>query len=268
MTGLTGKGVVITRPIHQVEPLCALLRQHGAVPIRFPTLEIVPVADSTKARSQLIQAEQADLVIYISVNAVEQALALNPLPVRPKLAAIGQATAKALRQAGREPDLIPARQNNSEALLALPELQQLQGWQIVIVRGVGGREMLINTLRQRGASVQYAELYQRIRPEQDAAPLLARWQQGEIHAVTATSNEALQNLYDMVGEQGQDWLITTTLVVVSPRAAQLARELGFQQPAVIAENASDQALLAALLNLFKARVPANAPNRDRLADGR
>jgi len=249
---LAGKGIVVTRPAWQAASLCALLAEHGAVPIAFPTLEIQPIADSKAAKAALSRAAQSDLLIFISANAVEQALALLPqgLPERPKLAVIGKATARALRRAGREPDLIPTAGNDSEALLALAELQRMNGCQVLIVRGVGGRETLAETLRARGANVNYAEVYRRVRPHSNPSELIARWQRAEIHAVTATSNETLQNLYDLVGETGRRYLLRTPLVVVSPRAAVLAVELGFRAPTTVAEEAGDLALLDALRQLF------------------
>lgn len=254
---LAGKGIVITRPASQADSICRLLREYKAVPIAFPTLLIQPVADSTIAQARLRRLDQYDLLVFISVNAVAQALALlsqtllQGLPERPKLAAIGKATARALCQAGRVPDFLPAQGNDSEALLALPALHQVNGWRVLIVRGVGGRETLAETLRARGASVEYAEVYQRTMPKTDPQALLARWQQGEIHAVTATSNETLQNLYDMVGADGRADLLATRLAVVSPRAAVLARQLGFRQSVQVAAEASDQALLEALLRCFE-----------------
>ena len=247
---LDGKGVLVTRPAQQAESLCQLLTENGAIPIRFPTLVIQPAADPALAKTQLAQAEQADWLIFISANAVEQALALLPLPARPKLAAIGKATARALLNAGRKPDLVPASGNDSEALLALPELQRISSQRIVIVRGVGGRETLAETLRARGAMVEYAEVYRRTRPSADAAELIERWCQGQIHVATATSNETLQNLYDMLGPEGRTELLATPLIVVSPRAAQLARDLGFNKPAIVTAEASDQAILEALRQLF------------------
>ena len=257
---LAGKGIVITRPALQADSICHLLLEHNAVPIAFPTLLIQPVADPALAKARLRELEQYDLLLFISVNAVEQALALLSqdlpqdlplgLPKRPKLAAIGKATARALCHAGRVPDFLPAQGNDSEALLALPALHQVKGWRVLIVRGVGGRETLAETLRARGARVEYAEVYQRTIPKADPQSLIARWRQGEIHAVTATSNETLQNLYDMVGTDGRADLLATRLVVVSPRAAVLARQLGFRQPAQVAAEAGDQALLDALLRCF------------------
>jgi uroporphyrinogen-III synthase len=146
------------------------------------------------------------------------------------------------------PDLVPAGRFDSESLLALPELENLAGRQVLIVRGTGGRELLGNTLIERGARVAYADVYRRVLPDADPAPLLARWQQ-EIHLATATSGEVLENLLALVGEEGRGRLLETPLVVVSARTVASARERGFAR-VELAENASDPALVAAMCRMI------------------
>jgi uroporphyrinogen-III synthase len=82
--------------------------------------------------------------------------------------------------------------------------------------------------------------------------LLQHWERGEIHVAIVTSNESLQNLFDIVGEPGQQWLRNTPLIVVSKRARQLAQELGAQQPVLLAGEASDEAIVETLLKWHQA----------------
>jgi uroporphyrinogen-III synthase len=125
-------------------------------------------------------------------------------------------------------------------------MQDVAGKGIVIFRGEGGRELIADTLAQRGAHVEHAEVYRRTQPTADVGELLRHWARGEIQVAVVTSNEGLRNLFDMVGKLGQRWLRSTQLVVVSERAAALARELGFERPARVASEASDAGILAAL----------------------
>jgi len=141
---------------------------------------------------------------------------------------------------------VPEQRYDSEALLALPELQQMTGRRVVIFRGEGGRELLAQTLRARGATVEYAECYRRLPPSGDVAELIGRWARGEIDAAIVTSNEALQNLYDALGSTGRAWLCATQLIVVSLRQAQLAQALGFTRAAIVSARADDDAMFAAL----------------------
>jgi uroporphyrinogen-III synthase len=160
---------------------------------------------------------------------------------------VGAATASTLEAAGRVPDLVPAGRFDSESLLALSALADLTDRRVLIVRGEGGRDLLGDTLRARGAELAYAEVYRRTLPNADPAPLLASWKQ-TVQMVTATSGEILDNLLTLVGPEGRGLLLTTPLVVVSERTAKSAREIGFQR-VELADRASDAAILYALCRL-------------------
>jgi uroporphyrinogen-III synthase len=248
---LSGIGVLVTRPAGQAETLCRLIETAGGRPIPLPTALILPVSDPELARAQLTASW--DLIVFVSRNAVEQALALLPggrLPEGPTIAAVGHATARALARAGREPDLIPGGRFDSEALLAMDALEDVLGSRILIVRGVGGRPTLGETLARRGARVAYAEVYRRVLPEIDPTPLLAHWHR-DIQLATATSDDILNNLLELVTPKGREALLATPLVVVSERTALLARSLGFARVEV-AERAGDEEILAALCRAARA----------------
>jgi len=240
--------VLVTRPAGQAAGLCRLIEQAGGRAIAFPTIEILPPADPGPPRSLLSQAW--DLLIFVSRNAVDHALTLLPggrLPEGSRLAAVGAATADALAAAGRAPDLVPHARFDSESLLGLPQLQDLSGERVLIVRGAGGRPLLGDTLTARGAEVAYAEVYRRVLPKADAADLVARWST-DVKLVTATSGEVLDNLIALVGAEGRGPLLATPLVVVSERTAEAARTLGFTGLEV-AERADDEAVLAAICRI-------------------
>jgi uroporphyrinogen-III synthase len=243
---LGGRGVLVTRPARQSAGLCRLIERAGGRAVAFPTLEIHPVADPAAARGLL--AEDWDLWIFISRNAVEQALPLCPggrLPAGGHLSAVGAATAGALAAAGRAPDLLPQGRQDSESLLADPSLADMGGRRVLIVRGEGGRPLLGDTLAARGARVAYAEVYRRAVPGgADAEALLERWG-SDVQLVTATSGEVLDNLIALLGPRGRGPLLATPLVVVSERTAATARGLGFARVEVAA-GADDDAVLAAL----------------------
>ncbi len=245
---LAGRGVLITRPAAQAEGLCRLVEAAGGRAVRFPAVAIEPVVDREPARKLL--AQDWDLILFVSRNAVEHALPLFPnrrLPAEFQLGVIGAATAQALILAGRAPDLMPAGRFDSESLLALPELEDLDGRRVLIVRGVGGRGLLGDTLVERGAQLAYAEVYRRALPVTDVASLLTRWRR-DVQLTTATSGEVLDNLLTLIGRNGRDLLLDTPLVVVSGRTEKAAMRLGFGR-VELADGASDAAVLAALCRL-------------------
>ena len=248
---LAGLVVMVTRPAGQAEPLCQLLTDAGADPLRFPVLEILDNPDRDALNDVVDRLDEFDWAIFISPNAVEKAVNLiharRNLPTSLKLATIGKSSAGMLeKMLGRQPDLCPAYKFNSEALLAMPELQTVSGQRFVIFRGDGGREHLADTLRARGASIEYANTYRRARPAADVEALQRRWARDGVDVIVITSGEGLRNLFDMVGNLAQHWLQQTQLVVVNQRLADIARELGFEKPAVVANEASDPAIIDAI----------------------
>ncbi len=251
---LAGRGVLVTRPQDQAAHLCHLIEAAGGRPIPFPTIQIEAAGDLAAARA--ILAQPADLVIFTSRNAVDYALPLFPgacLPAGPRLGAIGKATAEALTAAGRAPDLVPAGRYDSETLLTLPDLRDLRGQRVLIVRGEGGRPLLVETLRGRGAELRFAEVYRRALPAVDPAQLVADWD-AQVQLITATSGEILDNLLQLLGEAGRAPLLATPLVVVSERTRQEALGLGFVR-VELAERAEDAALVAALCRLVCSLPP-------------
>ena len=254
---LAGIGVLVTRPARQADNLCRLIEAQGGVAIRFPCLAILPPCNPEAADAVIQRLADFSIAIFVSANAVYHAMELisrrgGELPAGLQRIAVGAATARALERCGAPAQRAPERYD-SAGLLALPELQAVAGRSIVIFRGEGGRELLRDALQARGARVTYAEVYRRGKPNLPVDDLLPRWAQGEIHAAVVTSNESLRNLYEIVGKLGWPWLCHTPLIVVSERAWSLARELGFSQPPLVASEASDEAIVDALLRWRQTR---------------
>lgn len=214
---LEGLGVVITRPREVAEVVAAELSAAGARPIVFPALEVIPVPVDESLGAVLDALPRADLAIFVSANAVERGLEAvrqrGPWPAKVKVAGIGEYTAQALRRAGFPEVIAPAQRFDSEALLALPALQAVEGRNIIVFRGQGGREKLKEGLEARGARVTYAECYRRERPATDPRPLLDAWNRGEVEVVGILSAETLENFVEMIGAEGRAKLAATALVV-------------------------------------------------------
>ena len=217
---LCGIGIVITRPRAAGEALAAELAREGATPFVFPALAIEALPASPALDAALAQLAHAALAIFVSAHAVEMGLAAatsrhGAWPRRAAVAAVGEATARALRNSGFARVISPRDRHDSDALAALPELQagRIRGENVVIFRGEGGRERLKQILEERGARVTYVESYRRVRPGGDVRALLAAWDRGEIHAVSALSGETLENLVAMLGDEGARRLSGAALVV-------------------------------------------------------
>lgn len=251
---LNGAHVLVTRPEHQAAYLCQLIEQQGGVAVRFPTLQIVGIdaslhnhpANKSIATNSPFNLSNYCWLIFTSANAVNFALKANGGKIAAlkgsKIAAIGQATARELELSGLHGTLIPKAGFDSESLLAMPQMQDIAGQEILIIRGHGGREELATVLSGRGANIQYWEVYKRVVPDIDSSEVVGLLEQGLLDVIIITSYEALQNLLAMLGEIYKKSLATIPLVVISDRIKRLAIEMGFTQVAV-AECPSDSAIV-------------------------
>lgn len=249
---LAGRHVVVTRPAGQAAHFATALTDGGAIPVLFPVLEIRDVEDAAPLLDLAIRLESFDLAVFVSPNAIDKALGLilkhRRWPPGLRVAALGKSSERELARHGITDVISPALRFDSEALLELPELIDVRGRRVVIFRGDGGRELLGETLKARGASVEYVTCYRRGRPRIDPAPLLKLWEEGRLDAVTLTSSEGLRNFFDMVGRLGQAWLRKTPAFVPHARIAEQAEALGLTK--VIATEPGDDGLLIGLMQYF------------------
>lgn len=248
---LAGRTVLVTRPASQAAALAQAIRAAGGTAFEFPALEIEAV-QLDELSAPLARLAEADIAIFISPNAARfgmDAIRMGgTLPAAIGVFAVGPGTARALHAQGVGGVITPDG-HDSEALLALPQLQEVAGKRVVIVRGAGGRALLAATLRARGARVEYLECYRRLRPQADATPLLARWQAGGIDAVTVASAETLHNLAALLGEAGRPLLAATPLFAPHEKIAEAARRFGIAH--AIATPGGDDGLVDGLVNWFR-----------------
>lgn len=245
---LAGITIAVTRPVDQAQALCEAITHLGGRAVLFPLLAIAPLKDYHAFEQQLTQLETTDWAIFISSNAVNYAMPrvlrhYGNVPDNLKFAAIGHQTAKELAHYGVRNVLTPHTRFDSETLLALPEMHDVANMKIAIFRGVGGRELMAETLTARGACVYFAECYQRINPQTDANLLAELWHKGELQALIVTSSEAMRYLLDLAGTS--EWLRHVTICVNHARIAELPLQYGLK--VLVADAPGDDALLKKLL---------------------
>ncbi len=249
---LAGRRIVVTRPAGQATHLAEALVELGVHPVLFPVLAIEAVTDTAPLLDAAIQLEQYDWAVFVSPNAVDKALAVvleyRQWPDNVRVATVGHSSEQALARHGIRDVVAPHERFDSEALLELPPLQDMAGKRVIIFRGDGGRDLFGDTMKARGALVDYVTCYRRTKPALDPAPLLKLWSDGRLDAITITSSEGLRNLYEMVGKLGQSWLKKTPTFVPHARIAEQARALGFTQ--IILTGPADAGLLAGLVAHF------------------
>ena len=243
--------ILVTRPSSAGEELVSRLLALGKMAYSFPLIEFTPGRQLAQLPSQLAALPIDSLVFVLSQNVIHFA---NPLlrqsginwPKEHTWFAIGRTTALTLHAVSHLAIHYPQDRETSEVLLQLPELQQIQGKQALILRGNGGRELLGETLRERGAKVTFCECYQRNEINYNPLEEAWRWYERQISIIVVTSGEMLQQLYTLIPIwYRENWLLQCQLLVVSERLASLARHLGWHN-ILVADNADNDALLRAL----------------------
>jgi uroporphyrinogen-III synthase len=246
---LAGASVVVTRPAATAVALKRRIRALGGKPLSLPGLVLRAIADDTAATTGLRQTQNADVVVFVSPTAVKFAFALRTLRFgrHTLVAAVGAATAQALRRKGLRNVVFPQDRQDSEGLLALPALQKLRGRQIVVIGAAGGRELLADTLRARRARVREIHVYRRVAPRYDARQLAALEAAPAPLLTLLSSAEALANLRAQLPLSLFARLAGGELIVSSDRLAELARRSLFAN-VHIAVSPSPQHLLAAAVS--------------------
>ena len=252
---LRGNSILITRPRHQSEHLRWLIEKAGGEAVVIPTMEIVDPTSFDQLSLIGQRLAEFDIAIFISANAVRKGLEWlrgcnTPWPDTLQVAAVGQATAKALEASEIAVSISPAGKFDSEHLLMHPAMENVADKKIIIFRGQGGREHLASILKERGASVEYAEVYVRRKPDINLSEQLDTAQRNKICVIVTTSNEGLTNLIAMTDLDWRGWLFATNLIVLSERGARKAQELGFQN-VTISPQASDDAIMGTIKRIIE-----------------
>lgn len=238
--------ILVTRPGEDGIELCQYLTQQGHSALHHPLITIAAGRELPLLRAELAQY---DLIMAVSQPAVHltaqflQAEGLN-WPVSTIYLAIGQKTAhvlsKVTQQSVHYPDI-----SDSEHFLDLPILQDVSQKRVAILRGNGGRELIYQTLSQRGAQVSCREVYRRVELPFSSQEAFPRWQQAQIDTLVITSLHQLIFFMSQLTAHAQAWACQQRLLVPSERIAHEAQALGFQH-IVITGSAANHDLLAAL----------------------
>jgi len=219
----------------------------GGEPVPFPTIEIRAAPDQRPLEATLANLASIDLAVFVSANAASHAMpavtAAGGFAPDTRVAAVGEGTAAELRRLGVSDVLTPHAGADSEALLATAALLDVAGRRVAIFSGVGGRDLLAATLRERGASVAVVPCYVRACPAVPTGPVRARLAAGTLSAVIATSAEGIHNLYAMLDGAG-DALARLLHVTPHERVAEAARHHGALR--VVVSGSGDAAMVETL----------------------
>ena len=245
--------IAITRPSGKGEQLKAQLEQHQIAYLHTPVLSLTSI---TLDAQQLAPLDNADVIIFISQDAVQSLAEQYPtLPAHAKLFAVGEQTAQAIEtHFSRKADF--PEQQDSEGLLALKALQDLDAKQCLIVKGKGGRTLIATTCKSRGAILNQCVVYERAALEETADSWLDHWREQQITAIVLSSNAAIDAVFNTQSEQHLDWLKQRDFYLVSQRSCDyLQQQYQIAQTQVyLADGASDDAVFSCIKSSQKQQV--------------
>jgi len=253
---LAGRRVLVTRAAHQAGKLSEGLRALGAEPVEVPVLEIQPPADFAPLDDALRALDSYDWLILTSANTVrslvERALAWSSLLDRIsglKVAAVGEATAAAARDAGLPVTLVPETYV-AEALVE-SVARRSAGKKILLARAEIARDVIPDALRAAGATVDVVDAYRNVMPA--AAPELLRAALGKgIDAATFTSSSSVTHLAVAAREAGIAFPFAGVRAIsIGPITSQTLRDLGWE-PAAEAKVSDIAGLIAAVDRVLRA----------------
>ncbi|MBN2231580.1 MAG: uroporphyrinogen-III synthase [Deltaproteobacteria bacterium] len=231
---LAGLRVLVTRPRHQAAPFIALLEQAGAVPLVVPTIAIVAPASWAAADTAITRLESYDWLIFTSVNGVHFFLRRieeqggSPAALRGRrIMCIGPKTAAALAEFGIDTRVQPERYQAEGLLEALNGTTA--GLRFLLPRAETAREILPETLRERGATVDVIPVYRAVFPPDSARRLDALLDGTEAppELLTFTSSSTVGNLVNYcAGHEPGQRLLQIPAACIGPVTARTARDAG------------------------------------------
>jgi uroporphyrinogen-III synthase len=236
---LQGRAILVTRPQAQAQRLARLIEAAGGRAELFAAIEIADVPPP----AALARLHEFDLAIFVRPTAVAKAMPqVRAWPPELRVAAVGSGTRRELMKHGIANVIAPESGADSEALLATPALGDVAGKRIAILRGDGGRALLADTFVERGAQVEYITCYRRLAPR----PPAHGWKPGELAAVTVSSSQGLDNLFEVLDHE---LLRATPMFVPHARIAERARARAVRE--VVLAGHSDEQMLDRLVAYFR-----------------
>ncbi|MDH5297397.1 MAG: uroporphyrinogen-III C-methyltransferase [Desulfobulbaceae bacterium] len=228
---LFGKRILVTRTREQASDLVRLLEDQGADCVEGATIAMEPPDSWDELDAALDRIGDYQWLVFSSINAIRyfferlHARGMDSRDLKgPKVAAVGVATAEALRDYGIRADLIP-REFTGDGLAESLVAQGVNGARVLIPRAKKAREILPETLREHGALADVVTVYQNVRPR-DYEMVRQELAEGGIHMVTFTSSSTVTNFLEMLGADRDRLLAGVTFAAIGPITAKTAAKHG------------------------------------------
>ena len=240
---LFGRTVLVTRSRRQASRLAEKLAELGAEVIEAPTIEIHPPADPGALDDAVGRIGEFDWLVLTSPNGAEaffDRLGAVGLDARAlggvKVAAVGAATAEAVRQRGVQADLVPDAFTTEALGEALAGRLAPDGGRVLLARTDIAPPALADALVAAGADVQEVTAYRTVRPaalDERAAAALA---EGRVDWITFTSSATVENFLALAPQAD---LAQVKLAAIGPVTAEALKRRGLAAHVVAAPHTID-----------------------------
>ena len=232
---LLGKRIVVTRAREQASDLVKQLADQGAECLQYPTIKVIPAADTDPLSDAISSLCAYDWIVFTSVNGVKfffarlfelglDVRALNHLHT----AAIGPVTSQQLRTFGLNSDILP-KNYRAEAVVEAFRKEDLKGKKILLPRAAEARPVLPVELRKMGAEVHEVTAYLTENVADNADLLIEQLTNKRIDLITFTSSSTVKNFKALLpSENIKDLLDGVTIASIGPITTDTAKELGFE----------------------------------------
>jgi uroporphyrinogen-III synthase len=235
---LQGKRILVTRTREQASALNERLRALGAIPVEFPTIQIVPPEHwepLDRALLRLCAGEGEPYytwLVFTSANGVKiccerlETLGYNARAIgNVRVAAIGPATAHALTRYGISADLVPGEYIAEEVAAALiadanRRGESLEGKRVLLARAAEARKVLVTELQRAGAIVEEVAAYHTLGAASDdeqGREVLRLLQARQLDFLTFTSSSTVRHFMQWLTQYAGDVHVECQFIEHVPR---------------------------------------------------
>ncbi|MCA1766998.1 MAG: uroporphyrinogen-III synthase [Idiomarina sp.] len=240
---ISHKAILLLRP-NTPDAFTQRLQEAGKECFVHSFIEIEPLTVNKEQVKQL-KKKHWDGIVVVSKNAAHYAAAAGFNDVPSKYYAVGPGTASFAAKNLNVPVSCPTFIHQSEGLLELSKLQKLEQQNWLIIRGQGGRELLADALRARGASVDYWEVYRRKQLTMNDQNVVQQWI-NSVGTIVVTSAEQLGYFLSSMPNSARTWLDNCQWIVPSHRLKGLI-PFGQSDNIKVTGSATDAILMNALI---------------------
>lgn len=254
---LFGKKIVVTRTQEQASVLSDKLRQLGATVYELPTIKTTHPTDKMGFAESVVHCHSYSWLVFSSPTGVKkffEAFFAVYSDIRciggVKIAAVGPATAKAIRAYGLAVDIVPNKAVAEELVAEFPRYSKENNYDIahetvLWIHGEKARPVIAEGLNALHAIVDECIAYDTAPETSDPTGIIAQWATLEPDCITFTSASTAKNFFALNLNLSK----SCKLASIGPVTTEALQQLG-QTISITAKKHDIDGLVSALIQKF------------------